>query len=425
MSNSAAISAVTAALGKLLETGVRLADDGTDDPQLSDLEVTAQPPGKARGTKTTNQINLFLYQAVPNPSLRNRNFPRTAREGEAALPPIALNLNYLLTAYGRNDDDRLGHRILGRAMRVLNDFPLVGVSELFSSAAISDLLSESGLAFQPENIRITLIPLTLDELSKLWMMFQTDYRISAAYQVAVVLIESSRPARSALPVLNRGTGDRGALVEGSRLPILTGAGPSGPVPGAVLGSTVLISGTSLDAEGIRVRFSTIRLSGPVERDPLPGATADSLAVRIPDTGEDPGALAAWAPGIYTIALAIRSPGKPLLVTNEVPIALAPSITILPSTATAGDLDLTIACRPRLTAEQAAVLLFGDRPFRETARDTPADTALPTRLRFLVRGATPGRYLVRLRVDGVDSQPFLVSGSPPVLGFDPAQEVTIT
>jgi len=38
--------------------------------------------------------------------------------------------------------------------------------------------------------------------------------------------------------------------------------------------------------------------------------------------------------------------------------------------------------------------------------------------------SPGSYIVRLRVDGIDSLPITVSGSPPKLGFDANQTVTV-
>jgi hypothetical protein len=44
---------------------------------------------------------------------------------------------------------------------------------------------------QVERVRITLQPLTLEEVAKLWNVFQTPYRISVAYEVSVVLIEST------------------------------------------------------------------------------------------------------------------------------------------------------------------------------------------------------------------------------------------
>src|SRR5207245_2354500 len=97
---------------------------------------------------------------------------------------LALSLNYVITAYGEDDEDTRSHRILGRAMHVLNDFPLLGPTEIA----------------QAERVRITPLALSTEEISKLWMIFQTQYRISAAYQVSVVLIESSRGVKAAPPV---------------------------------------------------------------------------------------------------------------------------------------------------------------------------------------------------------------------------------
>ncbi len=107
MSNSLAIEAVTSALQKLLEDGTKLLDNGNPDPELTDLEVTTQPPDRARNTKTNNQINLFLYQTAVNAALRNMDMPRSVRSGETSLPPLALNLYYLVTAYGKNNEDTL------------------------------------------------------------------------------------------------------------------------------------------------------------------------------------------------------------------------------------------------------------------------------------------------------------------------------
>ena len=74
-------------------------------------------------------------------------------------------------------------------MGILHDHPLLGAAEIEAA------LAESNLDQQVERIRITPQPLTLEEMSKLWTTFQTQYRISAAYQACVVLIESERARR--------------------------------------------------------------------------------------------------------------------------------------------------------------------------------------------------------------------------------------
>ncbi|MGW8252117.1 MAG: DUF4255 domain-containing protein, partial [Anaerolineales bacterium] len=206
MSDPLAIAAVTETLIRLLFEGINAAIPGTT--------ITARPPDKARNGVTGNQINIFMYQVEPNAAWRNQDMPLRVRPGESAVPPLALNLYYLITAYGENDDDNQGHRVLGHAMSLLNDHPLLSRDEIEAALPQSDLNS------QFERVRITQQPLSLDETSKLWSAFQTQYRISAAYQAALVLIESQRSTRAALPVLSRGEGDIGPIVVAFASPVL-------------------------------------------------------------------------------------------------------------------------------------------------------------------------------------------------------------
>src|SRR5215204_4617997 len=243
MSNPLAIAATTTALRNLIIRGV---------PDLPNQNVTTKPLDKARtANANSDQINIFLYQTVLNGAWRNMDMPRRTRPGETGQPPLALNLHYLITAFAAGDDDALSHRWLGRAMSTLHDHPVLGAQE------IKDALPDNDLHQQIERVRITSQPLTLEELSKLWAAFQTQYRISAAYQVEVVLIESARPARSAPPVLQRGEGDRGpSAVAGNSLPILEEVRLPNRQSSALLGDELLIKGQNL--EGLSaVRFSAV------------------------------------------------------------------------------------------------------------------------------------------------------------------------
>jgi hypothetical protein len=425
MSNSLAIEAVTSALQKLLEDGTKLLDNGDQDPVLTDLEVTTQPPDRARNNKTNNQINLFLYQTAVNAALRNMDMPRQVRSGESSFPPLALNLHYLITAYGRNNEDTLSHRLLGRAMRILHDYSVLVASDLLSPTEISDLFSESGLDIQPERVRLTPVPMSLDEMSKLWMIFQTQYRISAAYQAAVLLIESTRPVRSSLPVLRRGMEDRGPDVISSSSPLLDEVFPPNSQPGARLGEDLILRGKHLDGLGIMVRFSNPRLDDFIEIEPLQGGNANQIMIHLEDQLEDPGALARWVPGFYTVSLVVRRPDMPAWTSNEVPFALAPTITISPDTAPEGDLFLTVTCTPRIREGQRIVLLFGESQVKVQTVTNPADESLPSTIDFVIPDVASGSYLVRLRIDGSDSLPIILAGTPPRPEFDPSQKVTIT
>src|SRR5436305_11055968 len=153
MSNALAIAAVTTTLRNLLFTQVKLLDD-----TLQDLDVTTQPPDLARNTNTTSQLNLFLYQTVINGAWHNQDMPRQVRPGETAAPPLPLNLHYLITAYGRgaNDADTVSHRVLGGAMSVLHDHPVLGRDE------IANALLKNDLGEQFERLRITPLPMGVE-----------------------------------------------------------------------------------------------------------------------------------------------------------------------------------------------------------------------------------------------------------------------
>lgn len=416
MSNPLAIAATTATIRNLLLTQMPLRDS-----DLSDLQVTTQPPDVARKGISAAQINIFLYQTLFNAAWRNQDIPRQVRPGEAANPPLALNLHYLITAYGRGDTDNesVSHRVLGSAMSVLHDHPVLGRDEITLALAGNDL----GRQF--ERLRITPITTPLDEMSKLWTAIQTQYRLSVNYEVTVILIDSQRPVSSAAPVLRRGDADRGPAATVGAAPALTGVTPALSQPAARLGEDIILTGTQLAIVNASVRFLNSNLPDAVVLIPTIGSAAGQLNVHLPGPTEDPGALARWIPGFYTLSLALAPGGLPAIVSNAVAFMLAPRITVSPNTAASGTLSLTITCSPRLAAGQSVLVLFGDRQISPDSISTPADPSQPSTVEATVPSVTAGTYLVRLRVDGVDSIPVIYGGTPPLAGFDPAQQVSVT
>jgi hypothetical protein len=416
MSNTLAIAATTATLRNLL-----LAQIPSLDGDLSDLEVTTAPPDLARKGITKAQLNLFLYQTVVNGAWRNLDMPRQVRPGEAGAPPLALNLHYLLTAYGRgeNDSDGISHRVLGGAMSVLHDHPLLGQGEIALS------LPNNDLANQFERLRITPLAVGVEEMSRLWTVFQTQYRISAAYEVTVVLIDARTPAKAALPVLTRGPGDRGVATVTGAAPTLSELRPPRSQPAARLGEDVAVLGSLLQSADAVVRFSSPRLAQPIALAPVSGGTASEITVHLPDKTEDPNVMSQWVPGFYTANLVITRSGVPPLASNPVAFALAPRITVAPTTAPAGSLTLSLTCEPRIVPGQRVLLIFGEQQFEPSSLSNPADATQPTALQFNLPNVAAGSYVVRLRVDGADSIPVSYGGAPPVPAFDPAQQVTVT
>jgi hypothetical protein len=418
MSNSLAIGAVTATLRNLLDKGISTEGGG--------LHTTTLPPEKAQTfgqADGAGRINLFLYQTHINAAWRNMDMPRQIKPNETGQPPLALNLFYLLTAYERDDGDSsvIAHRLLGRAMRVLHDHPLLGTDEIRAA------LPNNDLADQIERIRITPQSMAVEEFSKLWMTFQVGYRISAAYEVSVVLIDSTRPSLTPLPVLTRGADDTGVNAQADLIPpfpTLTDVSPVVQPPGsetsAVLGNDLLISGHDLDGTNVSVEVSHPRLQNPI---PLPGpssATATAVTVNLPNQPQN------FPAGIYTISVSVIRPGETSKrTTNALPFAVAPQILSNPpinAARNANKITITLACSPEVLPVQRVALLVGSD--ETPAEPHPAQTG---NLTFIAKDDPPGKfaagdYFVRLRVEGVDSLLIDRSVQPPK--FKASQKVSI-
>jgi len=411
MSNTLAIAAVTATLENLLSA---VSDVMFGAGAVSGARVTTLPPNKAQ-EETGNRVNLFLYQTTVNTAWSNKDMPRQVKPGELGFPPLALNLHYLLTAYGQDDTDLrfVSHRLLAQAMSLLHDKPVL------DRQAIKDALSGNDLYEQIERVRLTPLPLSVDETSKLWTMFQTPYQISAAYHASVVLVESTRPKKTPLPVLRRGPKDRGAVSRPDLippLPTLTHIEPPGRQPSFQLSDKILVHGFHLDGDTVSARLMHPRLEDAVEVAPQPEGTATQATVELSAT---PDAQTRYPAGIYRLALVVtktEESGPVSRTSNELPFPLAPQVSVPGNPIT--DHVLTLDCSPQVWPEQRVVLLLGSSEI--SAQPHPAKTGVLT---FDIAAIPAGRYLARLRVDGVDSLPVQDYDALP-LAFDEEQMVTV-
>src|ERR1044072_3685997 len=324
MSNELAIAAVTKTLRYLLLK--EFAD------LLVDRHMRAMTPEKIDDTVIGDGlVNLFLYHVDYDPALANMAMQgNQLKPAEAGFPPVPLALHYMVTAYGKPKDQFFtSHRLLGKAISTLHDHPVLGVDE------IEGALAESELHQQIERVRITRERLSIDEMSKLWTTFQTNYRISVAYQVSAVLIESARAPRTPLPVLSRGPEDSGVRSQSDLTPpyptLTEVAGiklPEKMMPTTLFGGTITLKGFHLDGmnkdgkEGVKVtaRFSHQRLDAPIELEIPPAKVkAEEIEIKLP--ADQP---AQWPVGIYSVLLLIKS-GKADeqdRTTNELAFVLA-------------------------------------------------------------------------------------------------------
>ena len=447
MSSALAIAGVTAALKDRLNNG--LLDH--DLSHVGSFSVTAQPPDRISvGPAETNVVNVFLYQVTPNLGWRNVDLASRDNGGiRVSNPPLALDLHYLVTAYGSQDMN--AEILLGYAMQLLHEFPGFSRQQLRTalggttppvdgSALLSGpfgTMSAADLADQVELIKITPVYHTVEDLSKLWTSMQARYRPSMAYLVSVVLIQGTGATQAAPPVLKRGKDDRGPVAAAAPFPTLASVHPasSDSIPAMRLGDDLVIRGTNLGTQGGATVILDNARAGVVRELPaVPATTPGALAVHVPTVTENAAAVNEWAIGVYAVSLRVSVSDVPAWVTNGVPIALAPVIAVgpppVPPNFHAGD-TVSITCMPRLRTEQEgnARLIFGSLAIKpatiQTPSASPADRLKPTTLTFIVPAVQPGSYIVRLRVDGIDSLPITVSGSPPKLEFDATQTAVVS
>ncbi|MEL6720747.1 MAG: DUF4255 domain-containing protein [Bacteroidota bacterium] len=205
MSSALGIAATTQVLRGLLEEGL----SNSDVSNLS-ADISVSPPDKIdiSGTNESNQLNLYMYMSAANQGWKNYGLPsRNADAKRVSSPPLALDLYYILSAYG--DNELRAEMLLGYGMQMFHEYPIMSrqfIRQQLTPAPAGALptalrdLATSGLAEQIEQIRVTLDVLSTEEMTRLWTAFGTKHRQCAFYKVTVVLIESKKPTRVALPV---------------------------------------------------------------------------------------------------------------------------------------------------------------------------------------------------------------------------------
>jgi hypothetical protein len=410
MSNFLAIATVTAALSQTLRSAIE-----TDVPGAS---VTTLRPDTAGGGIPATRVNLYLYQATTNAAWRNADLPTRHADGAPAQrPQVALDLHYLLSFYG--DEGQLEpQRLLGSAVRTLHARPVLTRQSVRNTVVNPAFffLAASNLAEAVELVKFTPLPLSLEELSKLWsVFFQTAYTLSIAYQGTVVLIESDVTPRQALPVRARNL-----YVVPFRRPVIDQVRAQTGVDQPILiDSTLVIRG-----QGLRGDLTLVRIGG-VDLTPQPQDVTDteisillSAQVASPPPASPPlsgASLRAGVQGLQVVhRLSMGTPPEPHsgVESNVAAFILRPTITAPVGVANvqgAGNAprsaEITVQVEPPIGKAQRLVLLLHERlsdapaaySFAVSARNADADV-----LTIPVEGVRAGDYLVRVQVDGAES-----------------------
>jgi hypothetical protein len=411
MSNFLSIATVTASLKQILNDAV--------SKDINGATATAVRPNAPNNQLPNPGVNVYLYQITPNAAWRNADVPTRGADGALVQQPrAAIDLHYLLSFYG-SESDFEPQRVLGSAIRVLHEQPILPRKKIREVINATAVLTTSNLDEEVELVKFTQLPLSLEELGKLWsVFFQMTYVLSVAFQGTVVLIDGKGAPRSTLPVR-----ERNLFVVSFRQPVIervsAAAGPGLPI---TAGSTLRISGVSLLGNVTRVRI------GQQMATPAPAQTGDrQIDVALP---------AGLRAGIQSVQIE-----HPLLMgtppelhsgveSNAAPFLLQPTISPAVSNVTPAlengapvvvegvtlrSATISATFTPGVGRTQRVKLLLyefnapEERPARAYVFAAPLANGIsnPTQeetgtIAFAVQRVFPGPYLVRVQVDGAES-----------------------
>lgn len=435
MSNALAIASVVAVLKDLLNNGLI---DHNISASVGDVLISTLPPDRidALDNEKKSRLNLFLYQVTPNAGWRNLGLPaRNARGDRISNPPLALDLHFLLTAYGMEEFH--AEILLGYGMQLLHETPVLTRDAIRRSLAPPSpvgggsglpanlqALFTSELAEQVEQIKIVPQSLTTEEISRMWAAFQAKYRPTAAYQASVVLIESRTSTRSALPVRARNI-----YVVPFIQPIierlLSQASASDPIlpdQPILAGHNLVIAGQQLRGENTLVSINGIIVT-PADAN----VTDTQIIITLP------AALLAGVQGVQVIHRRLMgSPPVPHrgVESNVAAFVLRPRIESVSVTNVTGagsnprSANVNLSVKPAIGATQRVTLLLNEfivpasppadpdvvplaYSFNAPPRlnlTSPPNTPPPPNenITIAVNGVRAGTYLARVQVDGAES-----------------------
>lgn len=416
MSTALAIAGVTQVLKDLLNDGVI---NNITTAVGTAVTVTSLPPDRIDAmSEATSQLNIYMYQATPNQGWRNEGFPSVSSAGERiSNPPLALDLHYLLSAY--TGGQQLHTEILlGYGMQLFHENPVLLRAAINKSLTPPDdvdlaslpptlqALASTGLADQVELLKISPELLNAEEMSKLWTAFGAKYRPTAAYRVTVVLIQSSAPTKTTLPVKNVHIAvnvfNQPLIEDISSIPDATA--PILPNQLIFFNSTLILKGKRFSADNVAVNVS--------------GQNLNMANVTLTDTDIQfvlPAGLKAGMQGVQVIHQ-VKMGDASLRNGEASPLqsfVLSPLVTAngTPSGSTVNGLfggNIQVKVKPGIVDKQNVRLLLnglapttGSYVFevqRFSVAGLPAET-----INIPVGNVAPGSYLMRLQVDGAESQ----------------------
>lgn len=126
-------------------------------------------------------VGIYVYLVNENNVNRLNDFV-TISDNIRRYPPVAINLNFMITCYGNGTGPNKAiqeYGVIGRIIQILND-----------NKVIEKLNSEyDNLG---NEILLNRLNLEVDEQIKLWSLFDEPYRLTLFYEASTLFIESEK-----------------------------------------------------------------------------------------------------------------------------------------------------------------------------------------------------------------------------------------
>jgi hypothetical protein len=167
------------------------ADLGLSTPET---DITLSPPSDEMSGSP--RLSLYLYHIELDGHLRNQS---KLADGSTALrfPPLAIQLRYLITPL--DNEESQNHLMLGRILQHFHDQPYL--------SSLNGIPLDNSYGGNSSQLRINFETLSMEQLSQVWNALNTGYRLSIAYVIRIVTIDSDQgvtPAKrivEALPTI--------------------------------------------------------------------------------------------------------------------------------------------------------------------------------------------------------------------------------
>jgi len=185
MSSYAVLRDVSNELRTLLWNSIK--DDGMVNRIITSEQAISFADPAATMEAGGTAVSLWLY-AVKVDEFRRNDPPARVSDTESRHPPLPLVLSYLITPLFPRDNAESAQLILGNIMRTLY------------TSAITVLTDPAEPVH--EELKITLAPLTLGELTAIWEALRQPYQLSVAYQVRIARLDVATTVTQARVVEN-------------------------------------------------------------------------------------------------------------------------------------------------------------------------------------------------------------------------------